>query len=224
MLALSAEEGLELFDAARAGRGAAAAACGWITRRCARRRAPACCRRCCAGWSRAPARAGSEAERSLARRLAGVPEAERARVVLELVRTQIAAVLGLLAGGRPRLAFKDARVRLAGRGGAAQPAEPRHRPAAAGDTRLRLPDARPSRRPHPGQSAGDGGDAGAGGAAGSRRVRRRSGVALASIAARASAGRQGCSGVLLLLAGLERCGSDRRRRRPTRRRRSTRWT
>jgi NADPH:quinone reductase-like Zn-dependent oxidoreductase/acyl carrier protein len=41
-----------------------------------------------------PGRARSAPDRSLAQRLAGVPEAERGRVVLELVRAQAAAVLG----------------------------------------------------------------------------------------------------------------------------------
>ena len=43
---------------------------------------------------RAPARRGRTGGRSLARRLAGVPEAEWAEVVLETVRGEIAAVLG----------------------------------------------------------------------------------------------------------------------------------
>ena len=43
---------------------------------------------------RVPSRRSSDGGRSLARRLAGTPETERERVVLELVRAQVAAVLG----------------------------------------------------------------------------------------------------------------------------------
>ncbi len=46
------------------------------------------------GVIRAPARRGRDAKGSLARRLAGVADAEREGVVLELVRAQVAAVLG----------------------------------------------------------------------------------------------------------------------------------
>jgi acyl carrier protein len=46
------------------------------------------------GLVRAPARQAESAGGSLAQRLAGVPEADRERVVLELVQAQVAAVLG----------------------------------------------------------------------------------------------------------------------------------
>ena len=50
------------------------------------------------------------------------------------------------AGGRPRPGLQGARLRLARRGRAAQPARARHRPAPAGDRRLRLPELRRPRR------------------------------------------------------------------------------
>jgi hypothetical protein len=60
------------------------------------------------GLVRAPARR-VEAEVSLAQRLAGVPEADRERVVLQLVQAQVAAVLGhsSLAAVDAQRAFRD---------------------------------------------------------------------------------------------------------------------
>ncbi len=92
--ALSAEESLELFDAASATREAlvlpvrldaaalrALAADGVL---------PALFR----GLIRAPSRRKGREAGSLARRLAGVPEGERKSIVLEVVRTEVATVLG----------------------------------------------------------------------------------------------------------------------------------
>ena len=68
-----------------------------------------------AGWCAAPAPPAGGAGGSLARRLAGVPEAEREGVVLEFVRSQAAAVLGHDSLGRStRSARSKSWVRLAG--------------------------------------------------------------------------------------------------------------
>ena len=72
-----------------------------------------------------------------------------AEALLDLVRAQVAAVLGHAGGRRDR---RDRRVhgprlRLADRGRAAQPARRGHRPAAAGHAGLRLPDPGRARRP-----------------------------------------------------------------------------
>ncbi len=87
--------GPELFDgrprrAARAG----GRRCGWTWRHCAPRPAPACCRRMLCELVRRPARRERDAAGSLARQLAGVPEAEREAIVRQLVRAQVASVLG----------------------------------------------------------------------------------------------------------------------------------
>ena len=101
-LALSGEEGLELFDRAWGADFAQLVrrtlGLGW---RCARRRGLGGCRR--ASRSGASACAAWRWGGSLARRLAGVAEEEREGVVLELVRGEVAAVLGhaSAAGGRP---------------------------------------------------------------------------------------------------------------------------
>jgi len=94
LIAMSVEQGLRLFDAA--GLGSAAQVLpvrldtGALRAQAAEGTLPALMR----GLIRASARPGRDGVGSLARRLAAVPEAERERVVLELVRAQVAIVLG----------------------------------------------------------------------------------------------------------------------------------
>nr|APD71614.1 type I polyketide synthase 8 [Streptomyces sp.] len=61
------------------------------------------------GLVRAPARAAQASAAALAQRLAGVPEADRERIVLELVQAQVAGVLGHASASSvdPERAFKD---------------------------------------------------------------------------------------------------------------------
>ncbi|WP_254885950.1 type I polyketide synthase [Streptomyces sp. NA02950] len=61
------------------------------------------------GLVRTPARVVEAGAAALAQRLAGVPEADRERIVLELVRTQVASVLGHASAASvdPERAFKD---------------------------------------------------------------------------------------------------------------------
>ena len=95
--------------------------------------------------TRAPRRASSataEPAGNLASRLAALdPETGRQRV-LDLIRDQVASVLahGDSASGAGGSDLLPARLRLADRGRAAQPARRRHRIAAAGHVGLRLPD------------------------------------------------------------------------------------
>jgi NAD(P)-dependent dehydrogenase (short-subunit alcohol dehydrogenase family) len=96
MVPLSPEQGLHLFDTARA-TSLPLLVAGRLDTAALRAQAragtlPAPLR----GLIRTPARARAVPDRSLALELAGVPEAERGRVALELVRTQAAAVLGHL--------------------------------------------------------------------------------------------------------------------------------
>ncbi len=108
--ALSCEQGLNLFDRACAEEEALVLAVE-LNRAALRARAsagelPALL----GGLIQAPARRATGApDRSLAQRLAGASEAERERIVLELVRAQAAAVLGLggLAAVGARRAFKE---------------------------------------------------------------------------------------------------------------------
>jgi NADP-dependent 3-hydroxy acid dehydrogenase YdfG/acyl carrier protein len=110
LLPLSAEEGLGLFDAAR-GTGEALLVAARLDTAGLRAQGragevPALMR----GLIRVPSRSGETAAGgSLVRRLAGVPEGERERVVLELVRSQAATVLGhaSLQNIHPQQAFKD---------------------------------------------------------------------------------------------------------------------
>src|SRR5205085_4163333 len=61
------------------------------------------------GLVRAPPRRGGDAGGSLARRLATLPEAEWDEAIVELVRGEVAAVLGQASGAavEPQRAFKD---------------------------------------------------------------------------------------------------------------------
>jgi NAD(P)-dependent dehydrogenase (short-subunit alcohol dehydrogenase family) len=106
--AIAPEQGLRLFEAAT-GLGAPLLAVTPLDRRALRAQAsagvmPPMLR----GLVRAPARPTDDGA-SLARRLAGVPEEERGRVVLDLVREHAAAVLDHRSGDAvdPDLAFKD---------------------------------------------------------------------------------------------------------------------
>ena len=107
--ALSSEQGLELFDAAL---GASEAFTLPVALDLAVLRAqarvgalPALLR----GLIRAPARRASKQGSSLARRLAETPEAEREGVMLEILRVQVATVLGHASPEAidPQRAFKD---------------------------------------------------------------------------------------------------------------------
>jgi acyl transferase domain-containing protein/acyl carrier protein len=94
MSALAAEQGLELFDVAL---GAGAALTVAASLDVAGLRAQAATGALPAVWRklvRVPRRRAGEPGDSLERRLAEVPEAEREGVVLDLVRAQVAAVLG----------------------------------------------------------------------------------------------------------------------------------
>ncbi|MFH9045089.1 acyl carrier protein, partial [Streptomyces sp. NPDC017966] len=61
------------------------------------------------GLVRAPARVADSGTAALAQRLAGAPEAERERIVLELVQAQVAGVLGHASAASvdPERAFKE---------------------------------------------------------------------------------------------------------------------
>jgi acyl transferase domain-containing protein/acyl carrier protein len=107
--ALASRSGLELFDAGR-GAGEALLVAARFDREALRKQArvgvlPALL----SGLVRMPPRRGRGGGGSLARRLAGVPESEWDAVVLELVRSQAASVLGrdCAADVDPELAFKD---------------------------------------------------------------------------------------------------------------------
>jgi acyl transferase domain-containing protein/acyl carrier protein len=105
---LSTELGLELFDRARRLGPALLAPVrldlGVLRAQARAGTLPALLR----GLVAAPARA-AEADASLAQRLAGAPQVERERIVLQFVRAQVAAVLGHLSPGSidPERAFRD---------------------------------------------------------------------------------------------------------------------
>ncbi len=108
LLPLSAEQGLGLFDAALSRPEALLVPAQLDLARLRSRARAGALPPLFKGLVRAPAKAGS-ATGSLARRLAGVAEAEREALALELVRAHVAAVLGhdSAAAVDPAKAFKD---------------------------------------------------------------------------------------------------------------------
>ena len=93
--ALRLEEGLELFDVALGWTERSCSRCASMSRRCARRPGPACCRRCCGAWFARPSRRALEGDGRVAGQASGrCPEGERERVVLDVVRAEVAVVLG----------------------------------------------------------------------------------------------------------------------------------
>ena len=112
------------------------------------------------GLIRTPARravvSGSEAAVTLVQKLSRLEEADRREVVLDLVAGQVAAVLGHSSTSRHRRAAPAAGpgLRLADRGGTAQPAQLGHRPAHRRDGHLRLPDRGCPRRAPPRRTHG----------------------------------------------------------------------
>jgi acyl transferase domain-containing protein len=109
MGALSSEQGLELLDVAL-GTGEAFVLCASLDFQTLRDQARmGALSGMFGGLVRVPARHASEHSVSLARRLAATPEAERERLVLDLVRAHVAAVLGhtSTAAVDARRAFKE---------------------------------------------------------------------------------------------------------------------
>ena len=110
MLALSSEQGLELFDAAGAVGQPLFCRCCWISRCCVPGRGWGCCRGLCVGWCALRRGGQRRLGGQLARRLREAPESEWEAIVLELVRGQVASVLGHASGDAvdPQRNFKDA--------------------------------------------------------------------------------------------------------------------
>ncbi|MGW7349627.1 SDR family NAD(P)-dependent oxidoreductase, partial [Streptomyces sp. NPDC054854] len=106
--ALSAELGLELFDQSFSADAALVAPVKLDTAVLRSRARAGMLAPLLRGLVRTPARR-AETGGSLAQRLAGVPEADRERVMLELVQTQVASVLGHASGAAidPERAFKE---------------------------------------------------------------------------------------------------------------------
>ncbi len=109
MGALSVEEGLELFDVASAAHEAVLLPLRLDLAALRARAVDGTLPTLFSSLIRAPSRRESKQEGSLARRLAGVPEGEREDVVLELVRTEVAIVLGHTSPGAiaVKRAFKE---------------------------------------------------------------------------------------------------------------------
>ena len=121
--ALTADQGLELFDRARAVARPLLVPVALGPPLCAPRRRPARCRRCCGGWSRRPRIAPAEAAARSRAGSAELPEADWDGAILELVRAQVAAVQGVesAAAVDPEQIVQRSGLRLAGRDRAAQP-------------------------------------------------------------------------------------------------------
>ncbi len=140
---LSPAEGLELFDAARA-LDRALVIPARLNIRALRAIAriggvPPLLR----GLIRAPTRRARAASGSLAARLAGISAGEREGATLQIVRAEIAAVLGHSSAEKvdAARALQGPRVRLALGDRAAQPPRRQHRADTPRHTRIRLPDA-----------------------------------------------------------------------------------
>ncbi len=90
--------------------------------------------------------AASKSKSALAQRIHGLPETEQHAVLLDLVRSHIATVLGNTTpeADRPGQGVPGAGLRFADRRRDAQPAQSRHRAGAFADADLRLPDAEPA--------------------------------------------------------------------------------
>jgi acyl carrier protein len=106
---LSSEEGLELFDRAVVGSEALVVPVRMDTAVLRAQARAGVVLPLLRGLVRIPPRRAREDSGSLARRLAGVPQEDRQRVVLEVVRTEVAVVLGHSSPGAigEQRAFKD---------------------------------------------------------------------------------------------------------------------
>jgi acyl transferase domain-containing protein/NADPH:quinone reductase-like Zn-dependent oxidoreductase/acyl carrier protein len=109
IVALSDEEGLALFDAARGAAQPALVPAGLDTAALRPQAKAGVLPPILRGLVRAPAREPSDAEGSLARRLADAPEAEHEAIVLDVVVSHVASVLGHGSGESidPTRPFKD---------------------------------------------------------------------------------------------------------------------
>ena len=148
--ALSDAEGLDLFDAALAAGTEQALACRLVPAGLRAQAKAGVLHPLLRGLvRRSGARASAHAAPSRQRLASALRSQSARRSVLELVRDEVAAVLGHGSAEaiEPAEALQGPRLRLPGRGRAAQPPLRLHRPAPARDGRLRLPDLGQARRP-----------------------------------------------------------------------------